>query len=161
MPTVQTSPVLSASDVAKYYLYRASLDGDVITPLKMQKLVYFAYAETLGKKKKRLFTEEIEAWPLGPVVPELYEELKKYGSSPIPIEYLGVKKEEDLTKKFNKATKQTLDKTYEKYIIKSAFELVALIHEDAAWKKAREGLSPDESSNKKIPDSDILKEYSI
>lgn len=126
----------------------------------MQKLVYLAYAETLGKTKKKLFKESFEAWPMGPVVSELYEELKKYGSSPIPIEYMETNKEEDLTKKFNEKTKQAIDEVYEKYIIKSAFELVALVHEDNAWKKAREGLAPDEPSSKEISDEDILKEYS-
>ncbi len=158
MLVAQRVPELSASDVAKYYLYRASMDGDLITPLKMQKLVYLAYRKTLEKKNKRLFKEKIEAWRMGPVVPGLYKELNKFGSSPIPEEYIGEIGEEELVGKFDKETKGVVDEVYESYIGKSAFELVSLMHQDPAWKKARKGLSPEEDSSNEISDKDMLSE---
>lgn len=159
MPAIQKTSKLSASDVAKYFLYRATVDGDLITPLKMQKLVYLAYVKTLTKRKQKLFKEAIEAWPMGPVVPQLYAELKKYGSSPIDSEYINFKNLEELEKRLPSDIRQILDNVYEEFIVKSAFELVTLIHGDKAWIKARKGLSPDKPSKNKITDKDIISEY--
>lgn len=156
-----SSPV-TPSDVAKYFLYRATLDGELISPLKMQKLVYYGYAWTLVKNRKKLFEEQIEAWPNGPVIPSLYRELKKYESSPIPARYLGISDKkgiEKLENKFPEDIRQTLDKVYEKYVTKTAFELVVLVHSERPWKEAREGLSPSERSNNPISDDLIFETY--
>ena len=34
---------ISPSNVAKYFLYKSMQDGDLVSPLKMQKLVYYGY----------------------------------------------------------------------------------------------------------------------
>lgn len=154
--------MLSASDVAKYFLYRAVHDGELISPLKMQKLVYYGYVWTLVKNQKKLFIERIEAWPNGPVVPSLYKELKKYGASPIEESYLGIFNKEGATKlenKFSLEIKSVLDEVYEKYVTKTAFELVVLTHSEKPWIKAREGLSSTEPSNEPISDDLIIQEY--
>ena len=51
----QTTNTIIPSDVAKYFLYRAIQDGELVSPLKMQKLLYYAYSWTLVKNKKKLF----------------------------------------------------------------------------------------------------------
>jgi uncharacterized phage-associated protein len=48
--------------------------------MKIQKLVYFAHGWHLALKDCPLIKESIEAWPYGPVVPEIYHELKRFGS---------------------------------------------------------------------------------
>ncbi|MED4022003.1 Panacea domain-containing protein [Priestia aryabhattai] len=55
-----------------------------ITPLKLQKLLYYAQAFHLRDKKKTLFPEAIEAWKHGPVVPEIYRLYREYGYFTIP-----------------------------------------------------------------------------
>lgn len=146
-------------DIAKYYLYRSTVDGDLITPLKMQKLVYLAYGSHLVRKKERLFEDKIEAWPNGPVVPRLYQALKRYGSAPIEASFVGNVTEEELTEKFSSDVKQTLDKVYEKFISKSAFELVALTHQQKAWLEARKGLQDTEPSKRELEDELILESF--
>lgn len=153
---------ITPSDVAKYFLYRAVQDGELVSPLKMQKLVYYAYSWTLVKNKKKLFNEKIEAWPSGPVIPSLYQELKNYGSAPIDEKYLGVKSEAGLGAVFSKFPtdiKDTLDVVYENYMTKTAFELVTLTHSEKPWVEARKGLSVTERSNKAISDDLIIKQY--
>jgi len=54
-----------------------------VTPLQAHKLVYLAYGEILAETGQQLFEEPIEAWKFGPVVPDLYHALKRYGSGPI------------------------------------------------------------------------------
>ena len=50
----------------------------LITDMKLNKLVYFAYAEAL-RDGVRLFGDEIQAWRHGPVVPAVYQEFKRWG----------------------------------------------------------------------------------
>lgn len=149
---------IDPSDIAKYYLYRSSLDGDLITPLKMQKMVYLAYAVHLAKKKEKLFKEPIEAWPNGPVVPSLYRALKKYGSSPVAEDFIDYQNQDELLQKFPAAVKETFDEVYEEYISKSAFELVTLTHQQKAWLAARKGLRDDQVSHNQIQDELILEQ---
>jgi len=150
---------IEPSDIAKYYVYRASVDGDLITPLKMQKLVYFAYGAHLARKKEKLFKESIEAWPNGPVVPTLYRDLKKYGSSPIDSDFARGASEQELLENFSNGVRETLDLVYENYITKSAFELVSLTHQQKAWSEARKGLKATDKSNKPLNDSLIMQDF--
>lgn len=153
---------ITPSNVAKYILFRALQDGELISPLKMQKLVYYAYVWTLVKNKKRLFEEKIEAWPNGPVVPSLYQELKSYGSQPIDENYLDVETEDELNSVFNnfpREVKSVLDEVYETYMTKTAFELVVSTHSEKPWLEARDKLGPTEPSNNPISDETILREY--
>ena len=61
---------LSCYDVAQYFLAKADEDaGDLMSNLKLQKLVYYAQGFALVLLEKPLFPERIEAWIHGPVVP--------------------------------------------------------------------------------------------
>jgi uncharacterized phage-associated protein len=127
----------------------------------MQKLVYYAYVWTLLKNKRKLFSENIEAWPLGPVVPSLYHELKKYGSAPITSGFMGSEQEiKKIESKLPEGVRKTLDEVYEKYMTKTAFELVQLVHEEKPWTEARKGLAPNELACRSIKDKDIIRAYS-
>lgn len=97
-----------------------------IDPLKLQKLLYFAHAAHLAAHGTPLFDDPIEAWKLGPVVANVYDTFRKFGSSRIPcaegkegsppvMEFLG-----------------EVWKTFGKY---SAIELTHLSHEVGPWKK--------------------------
>lgn len=166
MPTtLPQNSQITPEDVAKYFLYRAQQDGDLVSPLKMQKLVYYAYAWTLVRNNKQLFEEKIEAWANGPVVPSLYHQLKHYGSSPIRDDFLGSSdKEVDeifsaLTQKFNKDVLETLGMVYEVYMTKTAFELVLSTHSELPWKEARKGLASTERGSEPITDKSIRLQY--
>lgn len=56
---------------------------DYMTNLRLNKLMYFAQAWSLVLHNKPLFSEAIEAWPLGPVIPSVYRKYKTYGKSQI------------------------------------------------------------------------------
>lgn len=57
--------------------------GDLMTDLKLQKMLYFAQCWHLARHGEPLFHSRIEAWEHGPVVPAVYSEYKKYGNNPI------------------------------------------------------------------------------
>jgi uncharacterized phage-associated protein len=145
----------NVASVAHYFLQRTIDDGELISPLKMQKLVYYAYVWVLVKLRIKLFDESMQAWPNGPVVPSLYHLLKGCGSSPIDVELLNEYKDE-----FSVDVLGVIDDVYNKYQTFTAFELVGLTHSETPWKNAREGLSATDMSSNEISDEDIVKFYS-
>ncbi len=81
-PSISKKPY-SAGQVANYLLDLAERDGVSVSPMKLQKLVYFAFGWGLVLKDIALFTEPIQAWEHGPVIPSLYHEFKVFGWQPI------------------------------------------------------------------------------
>lgn len=75
--------VYTPAHVANFFLSKAQEEGREIDPLKLQKLVYIGYGWVLAVLERRLFSEAIEAWDHGPVVPSLYHEFKHYRWRPI------------------------------------------------------------------------------
>ena len=67
----------SAKAVANEFIYIA---GGQLTPMKLQKLVYFAHGWYLAITGSPLVSEDIEAWQFGPVISGLYHEFKSAGS---------------------------------------------------------------------------------
>lgn len=68
-----------------------------ITHLQVQKLVYFCHAWMLGLYHEPMLLQPIQAWRYGPVLPELYESLRRYGREPIrrPIDLPSIRVEEN------------------------------------------------------------------
>ena len=72
-----TNRIYSAQDVANWFLAKADYEaGDVITPLKLQKLLYYAQGWTLAILNKNLFEEDFQAWTHGPAIPSIYRKYK-------------------------------------------------------------------------------------
>ena len=75
---------LHPRDIANYFLANVEEDsGDCISNLKLQKLVYFAQGLHLAMQGQPLFSDPIEAWDHGPVVPGLYHAFKHRGNRAI------------------------------------------------------------------------------
>lgn len=55
----------------------------LIDPMKLQKLLYYAHAWWLAGTDEGLFPEDIEAWPWGPVVRDIYTQFSDFGHEPI------------------------------------------------------------------------------
>ena len=70
----------SPKAIANFFLELAASKGESITPMKLQKLVYYAHGWYLGYTRQPLIDEAIEAWQYGPVIPSLYHEFKQFGS---------------------------------------------------------------------------------
>ena len=66
--------------VANYFVKKSRYK---VTPLQLVKLVYIAHGYTLAILKKPLFSEKVEAWKFGPVVPSVYHSFKHFGKTHI------------------------------------------------------------------------------
>jgi len=76
----------SAAAVANAFLEIQDADGGNyprIDQMKLQKLLYYANAWWLAFNGEPLFDEDIEAWPWGPVVRNVYLEFREFGRKPI------------------------------------------------------------------------------
>ena len=74
-------------DVAEFFIQVANQsEDDQMTNLKLNKLLYYAQGAYLARTGKPLFENRIEAWDLGPVVPEVYHKYKVCGKNPIASE---------------------------------------------------------------------------
>ncbi|MDD6056611.1 MAG: DUF4065 domain-containing protein [Helicobacteraceae bacterium] len=125
--------MLKAYQVALYFLFlaREQDSGEIISNLKMQKLLYYAQGEFLAIFNKPLFSDKIEAWKYGPVVKSVYEKFKVYGRLAIDFKEL----ENFKSEVYNKEALDFLPFFYKKYIKFSALELVEKTHNEPPYKQ--------------------------
>jgi uncharacterized phage-associated protein len=143
----------SASDFAKWFV--ASLDreaGDSITPLKLQKILYYAQAWALVLLGRPLFDEDFQAWAHGPVVESVYNEYKQYRWEAIPAP--------TQTPEFDEDEENLLCEVWDSYGDFSAKHLEKLTHQEAPWKDARGALPVEARSNAIISKQSMLDFYS-
>ena len=58
-------------------------ENDLITNMRLNKMLYFAQAMSLVKLNAPIYQDEIEAWAYGPVIPSIYNKYKTYGRKEI------------------------------------------------------------------------------
>jgi len=73
----------NALAVANYLIKHAESKGERMSPMKLQKLVYYANGWYLAIKDEPLIDEQVEAWSYGPVIRSLYREFRGYGNRDI------------------------------------------------------------------------------
>jgi uncharacterized phage-associated protein len=136
-------PRTNASEVAGTILSLCAKRGiDDVSNLKLQKLTYYAEAWYLAFENKSLYSDRIEAWIHGPVIPTVFKEYRDYRWAPLQRPATRPSADADIIEHLN----MVLD-TYGKF---SAQELERLTHSEAPWTKAREGYAPDEPANTEI-----------
>ena len=109
-----------------YYILQ---NHDNITPLKLQKLLY--YCKVWGVVSgENLVDGEFKKWQYGPVNEEVYKEFKKYGDSAIP------KHITELTTAPS-TQKEIIDLILYSYKPYDAITLSAMTHHEDPWKKVK------------------------
>ncbi len=117
-----------ALDIAKTFTTFVNPDyGDFLSNLKIQKLLYYAQGFSLALNHTPLFEEKIVAWQYGPVVEEVYQELKSYSGSIPQFEGLD---DSYLTD----GEIELLKEVYDVYGQFSATKLVEMTHNETPWK---------------------------
>lgn len=66
--------------VAQYLLERRHAAGAGLTPLQLTKLTYIAHGHMLARFMRPLYDEEVQAWPLGPMIPSVYRAVRHFAS---------------------------------------------------------------------------------
>ncbi len=157
---MKNNGILDARTLACYIkeYYKTNFKKEDISPLKLQKALYFCFAywggfARLMKTNKNeiekeyneiLFPNTIEAWVYGPVVPDVYHEtnLEKY------------KKINPFKDNF---VKEYINGILNDVLAANDFKLVEVSHQDKCWKK---NFKPNSKfHNCVIPPEEIISEY--
>jgi uncharacterized phage-associated protein len=127
-------------DLSRYVVNQFSAQSPAgITPMKLQKILYYIKVWTLVAKKE-LVQADFLHWSYGPVNKQVYEYYRQYVGnviSPNEREQLNI----------NEVEKDLIDFIVENYITFDAFTLSKMTHTEDPWKKT---LNNDVISDKLI-----------
>ncbi len=120
-----------ASDIARYIIERCKETNRTISNLKLQKILYFVQAEFLVSTNHACFSDPIEAWDFGPVVPNVYFEYRMFGGTNIPC--IGKKR---MLHAISTRDQEILNAIIDECSRYSASALVDITHNQSPWKDA-------------------------
>lgn len=143
---------ITAERIADFFIQKAvdaKHEGELITNLKIQKLLYYAYAWHYSLQKERLFDDTIEAWDYGPVVPRIYYKYKPYG-------HRAIEETETNPDLLPRDVKEYLNSIWYSYGHYSAEALSKMTHREEPWLQSYDSRS--EYPNKIIED-DIIERF--
>lgn len=134
----------SAKEIAKYIITKCFNLDQPVSNLKLQKMLYYLWVDFYKKTGRMLFCDNICAWQLGPVVPDVYYEYCSHAGRPILGNYAtGIKPEDE----------KILDSIISDYINVSANELVSRTHtRGSAW----DSVYRDGAGNRNIIPFDLI-----
>jgi len=125
--------------VTRYFLNKVS----DITPLALQKLLYYAQAFYYTLFGEELFLDDCQAWAHGPVYPDVYYKFKPYGYNPIDAPALDA--EEDLSELTNREV-DFLNAVISAFACYSGTALETMTHNEKPWIDTRGNLLPGDRS---------------
>ena len=142
-------PVLTIADEI---LKCAKRMGRSLTPMQLMKLVYIAHGWSLAVLNRDIFSDRIEAWKYGPVIPTLYHATKQFGRNEISLDIV----DEESPSAVDEEVEGFLADVVEKYSHLSGVQLSNLTHlPDTPWHQVYE----PNVKNKEIPDNLIRQHY--
>lgn len=126
--------IYSFSDKLRSTIARLFNNLNEITPLGLQKLLYFCQGYSLAIGSDPLFPEDCEAWPHGPVYKEIYHLFKSFKYNPIDDDrFIILNNSADaLTDK----EKQIIDLVSATFGAYSGKTLETITHSEDPWTKA-------------------------
>ena len=142
-PTDSTSGY-SAGAVANAFLGFAEAASCSVSNMQLQKLVFLAHGYHLAFFERPLVKEHIRAWQWGPVIPQLYKKLQKFGPGDV-LEKLSVPDHvEENTEPY-----ELIKSVWNVYKDYSASQLSNLTHQPETpwtqtWENDRFGIIPNE-----------------
>lgn len=120
----------NALHIAEYLIPLANPEEeDLITNLKLQKLLYYAQGFHLALFNKPLFNDTLVAWQYGSVIPNVYQVYnKKYRYNPIS------QPDDFNINQYSQEVQELLDDVYELYGQYTAPTLKQFTMEEPPWK---------------------------
>ncbi|WP_139975853.1 type II toxin-antitoxin system antitoxin SocA domain-containing protein [Ochrobactrum sp. CGA5] len=129
--------VNNASDLlADYLLAEMRERGEILTPLKLQKMMFYADAWHLALYDREITGEKFKAWVHGPVLISQYHRFKDFRWMPITTEIK--------TPEISPELKAHLDEIVEIFGSETAVALERMTHKETPWIEARGDLPDDE-----------------
>ena len=137
------------------YIFRTA---EEVTPLALQKMLYFIQGIYMVLFGVELFGEDCEAWAHGPVFREVYDVFKNFKYNPIDDTRFSMF--QNRFSELSDNVKQAINLVVESFGMYSGKTLERITHGEAPWKDARVNCLPDEPSNEVISKEAIKKYFS-
>lgn len=128
-----------------------------VTPLMLQKLLYFIQGLSLALSDKPIFKEDCQAWVHGPVYPDVYNLFRDFKYNPIDDARFAIF--DGCEERLSKEERDVVDLVINSFGEYSAKVLEKITHHDDSWRKARNGYDDDVLSNVIISKDSIAKYY--
>jgi len=144
----QKSEACKVDEVISYLLFRC----EDITPLALQKALYYIQGFYYAFMNSFLFAEDCEAWVHGPVYREIYNRYSGYRFDPIESDG-----EFDVSV-FTDSEKAVIDSVIQNICCYSGKILEQFTHSEMPWLKTRGNLPADANSNR-IINKETIGEY--
>ena len=104
--------------------------GDIISNLKLQKLLYYVQGFNLAIYEKPIFKEDIYAWQYGPVVPQAYHHFKTNWPGGIIVDEVNCVELSD-------EESVLISDVWNVYGQYSAYRLMVFTHDESPWKSTQ------------------------
>lgn len=129
---------LSSTVVCNNILQRSFMENIVVTPMKLQKLMYFISCEYAKETNSELLSEDFCVWQYGPVLPSVYNEFKAFHGNQITTY---AKDANGNSFAYDEDTapnlKAAINRIWSSFKNKSGIELSRITHEEnSGWSKA-------------------------
>jgi uncharacterized phage-associated protein len=159
--TMTASPPYPAKALANTLLDWSESRGTDVTPLKMQKLLYFMHADYLVKTGCPLVKEAFEAWSYGPVIPSVYEQFKSFSRQKITSKasFFDPRTRQAIFPHLNLAetTESELREIFSIYVDVDAGLLSGISHRaNGPWDQALKKFAQHQNINRSIP-NDLIR----
>jgi uncharacterized phage-associated protein len=132
--------LLAPGRATDFLLIESRERGEVLTNLKLQKLLYYAQAWHLALDDIPLFDEDFQAWVHGPVLPTQYFRFRDFRWQPIIAEIGKPDIDDENLAAF-------LEEIIDVFGSESAVALELMTHRERPWQEARGDLLPYEPSS--------------
>ena len=137
--------------IARYLLVKAR----DITPLALQKMLYYAQAFFYALFNQELFADNCQAWAHGPVYPDVYYKYRLYGYNPIDAP---LPETECGFSELTNREIELLDAIISAFGCYSGSVLERMTHSERPWRETRGNLLPGDRSVTEI-NKTIIHEY--
>lgn len=136
-----------AVDVFEYVATKHSFTGE----MQAHKLLYYMQGWSLAWDGEALFDDDVEAWPMGPVIREV--RWRWHNSNGVLPRHAA--RDDGLSSD----VKRKIDAVLAFYGANGGRALSELTHSEAPWCEARDGLGVNEPSNRRISRDLMRREY--
>lgn len=130
--------------------------AEEVTPLALQKMLYYIQGIYMVLFNAELFGEECEAWAHGPVFKDVYEVFKDFKFNPIDDTRFSMF--QNRFSELSENEKKVIDLVLESFGMYSGKVLEQITHGEAPWRDARANCQPGEPSNELIS-KEAIKAY--
>jgi uncharacterized phage-associated protein len=142
---------IKPNEAADFLLSRSRDAGEILTNLKLQKLLYYAQAWFLALNDRELFSEDFQAWAHGPVLPSQYHRFKNYTWQPLAVDVAEPETAEEIS--------DHLMEIIEVFGIETAVALEQMTHREKPWVEARGGVPDGSPSTNQIKKTSMRDYY--